>query len=287
MKFKNLQNDYIEESSIPFLWTLLFGFLYFAYKRIWSHCLISFILAGLTAGFSWLIYPFFAKAIVRKSFLRTGWVELTRSGEEIKQNIDYSNGQKTSFILVVVLLVALGVAFYPSWFADFLDKKNITSTQETNRVSSSVIGDNSLFEATSYYKDNNHEWLLYAYSSQASELDIFNFALEHEKEFGNNLTMLFYSDNVPWVGDKTNTASSDDIRDLLNNGNPWSYFYRVMGSKKEFQNCISTVNLYCQGRFAEQRSRMLSNGIEEVDIKSYLDSDAAKHYINQLKPIGS
>jgi len=135
MKFKNLQNNYIEESSIPFLWTLLFGFLYFAYKRVWSHCLISFILAWLTVGFSWLIYPFFAKAIVRKSFLGTGWVELTRSGEEIKQNIDYSNGQKTSFILVVVLLVALGVAFYPSWFADFLDKKNITSTQETSQIS--------------------------------------------------------------------------------------------------------------------------------------------------------
>lgn len=74
MKFKNTNNNYVEDSGTPFLWCLLFGGLYFAYKGIWTHAVVGICLALLTAGISWLLYPFFAKEIVRKHYLSKGWV---------------------------------------------------------------------------------------------------------------------------------------------------------------------------------------------------------------------
>lgn len=77
MKFKNPLNNFVEEiSEFTWLWTLLFGSIYFAVKGVWSHALISFILAGITFGVSWLIYPFFAKSIVEKKFRQNGWVQI-------------------------------------------------------------------------------------------------------------------------------------------------------------------------------------------------------------------
>ena len=55
-------------------WTLLFGPLYFAKREIWTHALLSSVLAIATAGFSWLAYPFFARSIVRKDLLAQGWI---------------------------------------------------------------------------------------------------------------------------------------------------------------------------------------------------------------------
>jgi len=76
MRFKNPQNGYVEEvNTPPFLCCLLFGTLYFASKGIWTHAVVSFLLAIFTFGISWLIYPFFAKGIVRQSYLRKGWSE--------------------------------------------------------------------------------------------------------------------------------------------------------------------------------------------------------------------
>lgn len=76
MRFKNINNNYVEECSVPWMWSLFFGSLYFAFKGVWSHTLISIILAFVTFGLSWLIYPFFAKGIIRKKYLRDGWIEL-------------------------------------------------------------------------------------------------------------------------------------------------------------------------------------------------------------------
>jgi len=74
MIFENTQNGYRETASgFAWLWCLLFGFLYFAVKGIWTHAVASFVLALLTWGVSWLIYPFFANGIVRTSYLKRGW----------------------------------------------------------------------------------------------------------------------------------------------------------------------------------------------------------------------
>lgn len=59
-----------------FFWSLLFGFLYFLVKRCWAHAAISFVVAVVTGGLSWLVYPFFASSIVEAQYLRDGWTEV-------------------------------------------------------------------------------------------------------------------------------------------------------------------------------------------------------------------
>ncbi len=76
MIFENPSNGSREESSKPWLWTLLFGSFYFAFKGVWNHAVIGFFLAFVTLGLSWFAYPFFANEIVRKHYLKKGWKEL-------------------------------------------------------------------------------------------------------------------------------------------------------------------------------------------------------------------
>lgn len=76
MIFENPVNGYQERASSPFLWCLLFGALYFAIKGLWRHAVIAAIAAILTVGMSWLVYPFFAGAIVRATYLRNGWIQV-------------------------------------------------------------------------------------------------------------------------------------------------------------------------------------------------------------------
>lgn len=77
MKFQNPSNGYVEEvSSVAWLWVLLFGVIYFAVKGVWTHAFAGLFLAIITGGISWLIYPFFASGIMRKHYLKRGWVEV-------------------------------------------------------------------------------------------------------------------------------------------------------------------------------------------------------------------
>lgn len=83
--FKNPQNGYIEKSDLCWLWCLFFCFFYLAYKGAWLHAIAGFFLALITAGISWLVYPFFAKNIVRKAYLRRGWQEVKQAEQyEVK-----------------------------------------------------------------------------------------------------------------------------------------------------------------------------------------------------------
>ena len=77
MTFANPTNGYTEKVNHPFLWTLIFGSFYFALKGVWRHFVISLLLASATLCISWLIYPFFAKNILRSHYLRLGWREVT------------------------------------------------------------------------------------------------------------------------------------------------------------------------------------------------------------------
>lgn len=76
MRFRNTHNDFIEETNHPFLWCLLFGFIYFAVKGVLTHALVSLALAIITLGVSWFVYPFFAKGIIEKNYLRNGWIPI-------------------------------------------------------------------------------------------------------------------------------------------------------------------------------------------------------------------
>ncbi len=61
---------------MAWLWVLLFGFVYFAVKGVWTHAIAGLVLAFLTFGISWLIYPFFAGSIMRTNYLRKGWIQV-------------------------------------------------------------------------------------------------------------------------------------------------------------------------------------------------------------------
>ena len=82
MHFKNPANGYIESSSVPFLWCLLFGALYFAVKGVWAHVFIYIVVAMCTVGLSMLIYPFFARSIVYKSYAKRGWQQVGTAQHE-------------------------------------------------------------------------------------------------------------------------------------------------------------------------------------------------------------
>ncbi|MDA7983153.1 MAG: hypothetical protein MPK06_03325 [Alphaproteobacteria bacterium] len=56
----------------PWLWTLLWAPLYFAYKGIWLHAIINLII--YTFGGS-IIYAFFAGKIIRSHFQKKGFRE--------------------------------------------------------------------------------------------------------------------------------------------------------------------------------------------------------------------
>ena len=83
--FKNPANGYIESSSVPFLWCLLFGALYFAVKGVWAHFVIYILVALCTAGISMLIYPFFAKSIIYKAYARRGWHQVGFAHQQPEQ----------------------------------------------------------------------------------------------------------------------------------------------------------------------------------------------------------
>lgn len=77
MKFRNPSNNHVEEVSSPGLWVFLFGCFYFMLKGVWGHAFLSFVLALFTVGLSWIVYPFLAAGIMRKHYLKLGWIEVT------------------------------------------------------------------------------------------------------------------------------------------------------------------------------------------------------------------
>jgi hypothetical protein len=75
MQFSHPLNQHTVRVRAPRLWTLLFGPLYLAYQGAWSQALISTLVALVSGGVSWLVYPFFAPRIVRTAYLHQGWRE--------------------------------------------------------------------------------------------------------------------------------------------------------------------------------------------------------------------
>jgi len=72
MKFQN-QYGYEEETDLAWLWVLLFGCFYFAYKGVWAHFVIGFFVACITCGVSWIFYPIFANQIMENFYMKNGW----------------------------------------------------------------------------------------------------------------------------------------------------------------------------------------------------------------------
>ena len=87
MQFKNKENGFVETKSLPWLWTLLFGGLYFVFCGAWAHVFIWLVLAALLFGSMGppatllmaivnVIYAVAAGSIIRSLYLRKGWVEV-------------------------------------------------------------------------------------------------------------------------------------------------------------------------------------------------------------------
>lgn len=76
LSFKNPQNGYEVEIESPWAYTLLFGGFYFLRHGAVFQAIVALILSLCTAGLAWLVYPFFAKNLIRETYLRKGWVEV-------------------------------------------------------------------------------------------------------------------------------------------------------------------------------------------------------------------
>ena len=93
MQFKNNENGFIEAKSAPWLWTLLFGGLYFIFCGAWAHVLVWLVLAILLFGSMGppatllmaivnVVYAIAAGGIIRNLYLRKGWVEVGAEQDE-------------------------------------------------------------------------------------------------------------------------------------------------------------------------------------------------------------
>lgn len=73
LRMRNPANGYVETIDRAWLWCLLFGCIYLAYKGAWMAAVLALLLAFLTGGLSWFVYPFFARRLVAKSYMQRGW----------------------------------------------------------------------------------------------------------------------------------------------------------------------------------------------------------------------
>lgn len=73
VRLRNPANSYEETVDKAGLWCLLFGCFYLAYKGAWMAAAVALGLALATGFISWLVFPFFARRLVVKSYLQRGW----------------------------------------------------------------------------------------------------------------------------------------------------------------------------------------------------------------------
>lgn len=75
-KVSNPQNGYTIETGIgDFFATLFLGPIWFAIRGVWTHFIASILLALVTFGLSWLVYPFFSASIIKNNYLKKGWID--------------------------------------------------------------------------------------------------------------------------------------------------------------------------------------------------------------------
>ena len=87
MRFQNPANGHIEEfGEATWLWVLVGGPIYFAYKQMWLQVVLSAVLAPITGFLSWvLFYPLGIKWILRTHYAKLGWTEI-KEGEAVVSN---------------------------------------------------------------------------------------------------------------------------------------------------------------------------------------------------------
>ena len=84
MRFQNPANGHIEEfGEATWLWVLVGGPIFFAYKQMWLQAVLSAVLAPITGFMSWVVlYPLAIKWILRTHYAKLGWIEI-KEGEAL------------------------------------------------------------------------------------------------------------------------------------------------------------------------------------------------------------
>lgn len=92
MRFKNPKNGDVTDLYDP-VWVvvLLFGVIYFAYKKLWLNAILSLSLAIFTVGISWFFYPFFAKSLIRWEYKQRRWLDRTDGLGDIEHRGTYAD----------------------------------------------------------------------------------------------------------------------------------------------------------------------------------------------------
>jgi hypothetical protein len=87
MRFKNSKTGEVVDIHDP-IWpvVLIFGGFYFLYKKMWINAIISIVFAFMTVGFSWFIYPFFSKALIRWEYKQRGWLDTSDGFGDVEIN---------------------------------------------------------------------------------------------------------------------------------------------------------------------------------------------------------
>lgn len=77
--YKNPHNGYISTiTGGSILCSFLFGWIYFAFKGAWLMAIVNFLLAVVTGGISWFIFPFFTRKILRDYYAQKGWIRIEK-----------------------------------------------------------------------------------------------------------------------------------------------------------------------------------------------------------------
>lgn len=112
-KAYNPTNGAVEEIWEGFSWPCLFlGFIWYIYKGMWGWGVITLILAILTWGLSWLVFPFFANEQYAKSLLKQGYLNEEqwnekKKAEKLASNTLSQNQASSSVSDELLKLVAL------------------------------------------------------------------------------------------------------------------------------------------------------------------------------------
>jgi hypothetical protein len=76
-EYRHPHTPVVEDFSYAWVWTLFFGTFHLAVKGVWTHVAVSVFAALFTFGFSWFVYPFFARSIMVNYFRTRGYVHVT------------------------------------------------------------------------------------------------------------------------------------------------------------------------------------------------------------------
>ena len=75
----------IKEAPLGFSWTtLFFGIFVPLFRGDWKWAIISFLLAIITGGISWFIFPFFYNKLYVKELIKKGFKAVDISGTNVK-----------------------------------------------------------------------------------------------------------------------------------------------------------------------------------------------------------